>query len=956
MLRSTVCFRAAFINYINLIKMKNFRRVSLLALFSILSFSLFSQENSSVPTNPEIKFGKLENGMTYYIKSNSEPEKRASFYIIQNVGALLENSDQNGLAHFLEHMAFNGTKHFPDKGIINFLEKHGVAFGYNINAYTSFNETVYNLSDVPVEKPGLVDSCLLVLNDWSNYLLLTGDEIEAERGVITEEWRTRRNADFRMMKKYMPVLLKDSKFAERDIIGDLDIIKTFDHHTIRDFYHDWYRTDLQAIAIVGDFDAAEMENKVKELFSQIPSVSDPKPRPFFDVPEHAETLYALVTDSEASQNSVDMYIKVKSFDPEQKGTSYLREQYIRTLFNSMASKRVGELLQKGVPPFVTGTIRYGGFVRGYDVFSIAASSKANEEQKAFKAIYTEAERIRRFGFTQGELDRAKTTMLTNWENYYNERDKIDNDSYISSIQEHFLNNEPIPSVEYEYDMVKKMVPGITLQEVSARAGEWMTEKNRVIIVTGPEEEGITHMTEEESITIIKEITTSDLEPYIDEAAGSDLIGKSLNGSTISTTVKLDQFDAVEWTLANGVRVIFKKADFEKDNVSLSAFSPGGASLVSDDLVPEVSMLPTFTAIYGAGEFDNITLQKMLTGKKASLSISVGEVTENITGSSTPKDFETMMQLLYLRFENPRFDEESHNALMERYKAFLSSMNNNPQKVMQDSVSLILSDYHPRSRVLDQSFLEDIEYKNIETLYRDRIADADDFTFIIVGNIEEEIVKPLVEKYIGSLTSTRNNEKWVDHHVNQPEGTIKRVVPLTLTDPKSTVFINYSTKMPYNPYNRQAIRVLNGILDMIYVETIREEEGGTYGVSTSISLQQFPAQKANATIMFDCDPVRAEELKAKVYSEIEKIMISGPTKEHLDKAVNNVLKNREESMTHNSYWSSTLYSWYFSGIDYNNPENYEKILQSLTPEDIKELAKKLFENADLADILFVPKEN
>jgi len=315
-----------------------------------------------------------------------------------------------------------------------------------------------------------------------------------------------------------------------------------------------------------------------------------------------------------------------------------------------------------------------------------------------------------------------------------------------------------------------------------------------------------------------------------------------------------------------------------------------------------------------------------------------------------------LQLLYLRFENPRFDEESHNALMERYKAFLSSMNNNPQKVMQDSVSLILSDYHPRARVLDQSFLEDIEFKNIETLYRERIADADDFTFIIVGNIEEETVKPLVEKYIGSLTSTRDNEKWVDHHVNQPEGTIKRVVPLTLTDPKSTVFINYSTEMPYNPYNRQAIRVLNGILDMIYVETIREEEGGTYDVSTSLSLQQFPAQKANATIMFDCDPVRAEELKTKVYGEIEKIINSGPTREHLDKAVNNVLKNREESMTHNSYWSSTLYSWYFSGIDYNNPENYEKILQGLTPEDIKELAKKLFENADLADIIFIPKEN
>ncbi|MEZ5000518.1 MAG: insulinase family protein [Bacteroidales bacterium] len=788
--------------------MKMFRKIFLSLLY--LSFPLIvnSQVNTAVPVDPEIRYGKLDNGMTYYVRHNDEPENRASFYFIQNVGSLLENDNQNGLAHFLEHMAFNGTKHFPGKGIISSLEKHGVAFGYNINAYTSFNETVYNLSDVPVDSPGLLDTCLLVLNDWSEYLLLTDEEIEAERGVITEEWRTRRNSGFRMMKEYMPVLLKGSKFPERDIIGDLDIIRTFDPETLRNFYHDWYRTDLQAVVVVGDFDAVEMEKKVIDLFSEIPAVENPQPRPFFEVPSHEETLFVLVTDKEASQNSVDLYIKIPATDPAEKGVDYLREQYVRTLFNSMASKRISELLQKGIPPFVTGTIRYGGFVRGYDVFSIGASSKANEEASAFEAIYTEAERIHRFGFTRGELERAKSDMLTSWENYYNERDKIDNDSRVSSIQDHFLINEPLASVEYEYDMVKKLLPGITLEEVSARAGQWMTPENRVIVAQGPDEEGITHISEAEAIEIINRVSASQIEPYVDEETAGDLIGHDLKGSPVTKEKKLDLFGAVEWTLGNGARVIFRQADYEKDNVTLTAYSPGGASLVPDQFVPEISMLPAFAGSYGAGDYNNITLQKMLTGKKATLSVSVSEVTDNINGSATPRDFETMLQLLYLRFEKPRFDEEAHNALMARYKAFLASMNNNPQKVMQDSLTLILSGYHPRARILNSEMLEDVEFPVMEKLYRERISDADDFTFFIVGNISQEEVKPLVEKYIGSLTTIEGSEKWTDHHVEQPHGVIQKDITMEMAVPKSTVIINYSAEYDFNPYNRQATRVIN----------------------------------------------------------------------------------------------------------------------------------------------------
>lgn len=927
-------------------------------LLVLLSLTGLAQNNGgAIPVDPEIRMGKLNNGMTYYIRQNNEPEKRASFYIMQNVGALLENDNQNGLAHFLEHMAFNGTRHFPsrEKGIISTLEKHGVAFGYNINAYTAFNETVYNLSDVPVDHPGLVDTCLLVLNDWSNYLLLAEEEIDAERGVITEEWRTRRTAQFRINWQFIPVLLEGSKYAERDIIGDLDIIQNFDYNTLRDFYHKWYRTDLQAIAVVGDFDPVVMEKKVINLFSKIPAVEAPPARPFFEVPDHDNMRYILATDREASQHSADLYIKHKAVDPAEKNLDYLREQYIRTLFNSMMSERIDEMLQKGIPPFILGSISYSSFIRGYDVFSIGASFRQGEGQKAFKAIYAEAERVKRHGFTEGELERAKAKMLSEWDNYYRERDKIDNDSYAGSIQQHFLINEPLPSVEYEYTKVKETVPDISLDEVSSRAKQWMTGKNMVLVVQGPEGDSIKYLTENQALAIIENIEDNDLTAYDDSASAESLINNSLPGSEVSNTSSLPEFDALEWTLDNGVKVVYRKADYEKDNVSVNAFSFGGTSLIEDSFIPEASLLSTLSAMYGAGEFDNITLQKMLSGKKASLSVSLSEVTENISGTSTPKDFETLMQLLYLRFEKPRFDREAHDALTERFKAMLETMNNNPQKIMQDSLTLIMTDYHPRARILNEDYIDDVEFEKIRELYLERFRDADDYTFFIVGNVAEDTAKMMAEKYIGSLTSYPGEDKWIDRGVRQPEGRIEKVIEMPLAVPKATIVISFSEDIEFNPYNRQAARAINGILDIIFTEKIREEEGGTYGVSAAISLQQYPVQKANTFISFDCDPERANDLKSIVYHELQQLMVNGPEQEYLDKAVNNILKNREESKQHNSYWMSVLYTYYLSGINYNDPANYEDILKGLTTEDIKEAATAFFKDADAVDIIFTPEE-
>lgn len=930
----------------------------LLILAGVLSATLLLNAqpdlSSFPPFDPEVRTGNLPNGLTYYIRHNSEPQKRASFYFIQNVGALLENDNQDGLAHFLEHMAFNGTERFPGKTIISSLEKHGVAFGQNINAYTGYEETVYNLSDIPVDSPGLMDTCLMILYDWSDFISLTRREIDAERGVIIEEWRTRRNASFRMMEKYLPVILKGSKYEIRDIIGDLNVIRNFTPEDIGGFYTTWYRPDLQAVAIAGDFDAAEMEKKVIATFSQLKPVSNPEPRPQFEVPYHDEMLYVLATDKEAPQNSVALFIKHKPVAPGEKNLSYMRRQLMISLMNSMMAMRINELLQKGTPPFIAGSVSYSGFVRGVDVLSVSAAANPNMEDKALEAIYTEAERARRHGFGKAELERAKANLLMSYENRYKQKDKISNDDFINDMQENYLNGEPLVSVDFDYEFAKSVVPSITAEEVSAFFRSLVRLNNSVLVVQGREADDIKHLSEEEAKAIIARVTASDIQPYQDAETGESFIGDELKGSPVTKTVLLKQFDAVEWTLGNGARVVYKKADFEKDNVILTAYSLGGSSLYETEYLPSATMLPALIGMYGLGSFDFATFQKMLAGKKATATVSLGQLVETVNGSSTPKDFETMMQILYLRFAGPRFDAEAHKAIMSRYTAFLSGMAKDPSKIMQDSVSMYLTNYNPRTMVLNNEMLEKVDFEKIEKIYRDRFSNAADFVFFIVGNIEEETVKTLSEKYIGSLPSSPVKERFIDRNIRPPKGKFVRDVKIPLEVPKATVFISHSAGLPYTSYNNVCLKVINNILDLIFTEKVREEAGGTYGVSVSLSSQLYPYQNAQGLIMFDCDPRRVDSLKQIVYTEIDRLVKEGPAEDNLKKAVNNMLKNREEAKMHNNYWSNALYSYYYTGINVNDPDNYEKILNKLTVKDIRKAARNFFGNADLAEIIFRPQ--
>ncbi|MBN2773665.1 MAG: insulinase family protein, partial [Prolixibacteraceae bacterium] len=886
-------------------------------LFFILApFFLNAQVDWSqpAPVDPAIRIGKLDNGMTYYIRHNEEPKERASFYIIQNAGALLEEDNQNGLAHFLEHMAFNGTEHFPGKGIINTLEKHGVAFGRNINAYTAYNETIYNLSDVPVIDSGLVDTCLLVLNDWSNYLLLTPEEIDAERGVITEEWRTRRDAGFRMRSKYFPVLLKGSKFAVRDIIGDINVIKNFQYETLRQFYHDWYRTDLQAIVIVGDIDVDKIEARVKELFSKIPPVENEQERPFFEIPEHIETRYVLATDEEASQYSIAIYIKHKAEANENKNLNYIREMYIQNLYNAMMSQRITELLQKGDPPFVVGSIGFGDLLRGYDMAYINATAKPNEEDKALKAIYSEAIRLKRFGFTQSELDRAKLNLLTSLESFYKQRDKISNDQYIAGIQDHFLTNEPLTSAEFDWELGQQALQSIILDEVSEKAKEWITDKNRVIIITGPEGDNVKHLTEKEAFNILNEVENSEIEPYKDMEQVSSLIDETLSRAEIIATRKLEKLDAVEWTLANKARVIFRHADFEKDNILLVAYSPGGSSVYENDKVASVALFSPFINSFGVGNFDAISLNKILTGKKVSLNVGLSGLNESVSGSSTPNDFETLMQLLYLQFEHPRFDKEAYDALAARYKAYLTNMENNPDKIMSDSISLILTNYSPRTIIINQEIIDKMSFSQIEEMYNDRFIDAGDFTFFIVGNIDVDTARQMAQKYIGSIKDNPREEDWIDRKVRGPEGKTEKQIAIPLQTEKATIFIHFNKNMAYSPVSNLELTVVQEILKLRYTEEIREKEGGAYGIGVSGSSDHFPVEEKSLQISFDTDPEKAVKLKSIVFSEIDKIKNNGSTQEDLDKVVTNLKKDREQSRQHNNYWMGVIQRYYLHGYN------------------------------------------
>jgi zinc protease len=938
---------------------KNFRyKISLslaLMLTGVGFLSAQSNMDTKIPLDPNVRTGKLENGLTYYVRHNEEPKDRASFYIVQNVGAILENDSQNGLAHFLEHMSFNGTKNFPQKGILNYLEKYGVAFGRNINAYTSVDETVYNLSKVPTGNENLLDSTLLVLHDWSDYLSLTSEELDSERGVIHEEWRTRRSGGMRVYLEKNKLVYQGSKYAERDVIGDLNVIDHFDHQIIRDFYHDWYRTDLQAIIVVGDIDAEKVEAKIKSMFSPIAAIENPKERVYFDVPDTKEPIVGIITDPEASRISFEMIYKHKATPFAEKNMNYYRGLLIQNLYSSILGDRYDELMQTGEAPFVNAYGAYYNRLRKMDVFQNGAILKEDHILGGIEVLLQETERIRRFGVTASELDRAKTAMLSKMERAYQERNKQNSDQLAREYQEYYLTNEPAPGVEFEFAAMKQLLPGISADELNAVSKTWITDDNEVITLSAPEKEGLELPSKEQLLAVVNKVKEMELKAYEDKVISEPLISDLPKAGKIVKESYLKDVDATEWTLSNGAKVVLKKTDFKENEIRLQAFSNGGSSLYNVDDLASAEMLSGFIPSFGLGNFDQMSLQKLLTGKEVKLAPFVSELMEGFSGNSSVKDFETMLQLVYMYFEQPRFDEDAFNALKGRYKAFVGNMDSDINKAFRDSVSMTSTNHDARTILFNADMIDDLDFASMKKVYLDRFVDASDFTFVFVGNIDIEKAKPMIESYLASIKDIDRKDNWVDNGVDYPEKDTYNIFQREMETPKTSINIDFHGDIDYSRENSVMMDLVAELLNKRYLEVIREEEGGSYGVGVRAGVDKFPREEYNLLIRFDTDPVKAEKLKGMVYDEVQNLFNVGVQEDELNEAKKNFIKERQENLRKNGYWLNAIIHEFTYGEKQLSLEDYESMINSITKEHVEKFAKQYLSAPAKIEVVMSPMQ-
>lgn len=906
-----------------------------------------------VAVNQKIKKGVLPNGMTYYIYPTAVNKNTASYYIIQNVGSILENDQQKGLAHFLEHMAFNGTKHFEGKGILNTLQKQGAVFGKNINAYTSTDETVYNLDNIPSKDGGVVDTCLLVLHDWSNFLSLTNEEIDAERGVITEEWRTRQNARARIYNQLAPYYYNNSLYAERMPIGDMDIVKNFKYQVLKDFYKDWYRPDLQAIAIVGDINADEIEAKIKKLFADIPTPVNPKKRFEIAIPDRAEPTFKLALDKEISTSNISFMVRhaaVKSTNTY----SELEKTTQQRMAFSILNNRLAEMAQKQECPFKSAQIGYQNYSRLNDIWILSVAPKPEKQAEAFATVMNEWVRAYKFGFSKGEIQRATTETISSYENYLDKLNEISHKQVIGMVKDDYLNHDVIADPVAEFEMIKSILKTIDTKILQEQISKLYTKENRVITVTGVE--GEENLTQEKAFDIIQKAEKdASLQAYVDTFEGKTLLGNlKINPGKIVSEKKEAAIDATTFVLSNGVKVHYKFADKNKKQVNLEAESQGGISLYNFEDMPSAYRSTSLAMMSGIGELSNVDLEKVLKGKIANSSVSISSLKEEVSGSANVKDIETMMELVHLRFVQPRFDAQMYALLKQRLQNSLKNRENDINAKMQDSLSnIVYGKNNPKIRPLDQKYIDDLSFDKMKSIYIDRFADVSNFEFYIVGDVTPEVLKPLLEKYIASIKGIKRKEKF---KVDVPEWTSKKIdrdVFIKMETPKSSVNIAFMKDYVYSQRNRILNSFLGDILTLRYTESLREKEGGTYGAQVKGSLVKDPISKGGIQVTFDCDADKVEHLLPIVYQEIDKIKKGEILTEDIEKTRKNYLKSREDSKNFNSYSMSLISNYFEEGYNMNDPKNYENIVNSITSKDIQEFANSLLDKADSMEIVFKP---
>ena len=930
------------------------KRLILMLVATIVALTTFAQ--TVLPVDPNVKIGKLENGLTYYIRHNSQPAQRAEFYLATNVGAFQEEDDQDGLAHFLEHMCFNGTKNFPDKKLLEYLQGIGAEFGRNINASTGFEQTQYMLNNIPIIREGIIDSCLLVLHDYAHYVTCDPEEIDAERGVILEERRSRRDANWRVFERMLPYYYGDTKMARRTLIGGEEQLKTFKYESLTNFYRKWYNPDMQAVIVVGDFDVDMMEQKIKDTFSSIPAPVEPTVKPIIPIPGNEEPIVAVITDPEATSSSIGLIWKSTAMPKEYASTDVaFMTDIIKIIIGDAFAERMEAITASSTAPFISGNLGISSLVEGTDAVMSEVTFKDGEYKKALEAFYTEIERIKRYGITEGELERAKMELISSAERGVEAAPTRKNPQLVYPILNHFFNNNYMLEPEMELQLVQAIcaqLPAMVFQQV---IDQLITEENMVIAYTAPEREGLAHPTEAELLAVIEQVKASEIAAPVEESANEPLLDAEAIKAGKIKKEKETAYGATEWTLSNGVKVVYLPTAHKNDEVQVRVVMNGGRSLI------ETAELPSFDdnvwALYnqnrGLSKFSGVELKKMLAGKNVRCELNIEKTRHGINLVSTPKDLETAMQLLYLNITEPRFDNEEFLIGINQIKAVLPNLEKMPQLKLQKLIMETLYGGHDRVLTINSELVEKANIADFEKASRRLFGNVAGATVYVVGNVDAQTLKPLVTKYIASLPGGKKGSKFIDRKEDIVRGNVVKNEMIVMETPKSTVLQVYTANTPYSIKNEVLLDIAKLYLDMVYVETLRESEGGTYGAGVATVCGREPKDVAILQVVFETNPESAEKLAKLAVDGVQKLIAEGIPADKFDMIIKNVQKNIPQDRISNSYWGSTLQKFVEFGDKYDN--EYEEAVNTATPEAVVEAVKKLVEADNFIQLIVSPQE-
>lgn len=924
-----------------------------LAAIAVSLGSVFAQGLEPLPNDPAVRVGKLDNGLTYYIRHNEIPAGRAEFYLATNVGAIQETPDQDGLAHFLEHMCFNGTKNFPGKTLLEYLQSIGASFGGNVNASTGVEQTVYMLNNIPLARQSVVDSCILIMHDYSHFVTCDPAEIDAERGVIVEERRARRNASWRLHERSLPFYYGDSKYATCTLIGSQENLLGFQPESLVNFYRTWYRPDLQALIVVGDIDMDYTEAKIKEIFADIPAAENPKPKDVIKIPDNEAPVIGILTDPEQSATTMEVFWKGEPMPEEYNNTVPGQlNSYIKAVISTVMSERLSDISAKAGAPFLNADFGIFGFCETMEAVYSSITAREGEAIPAFKAVLTEIRKMSRYGFTDDEINRAKDEISAIYENRVKNAETRTNADYVPMLLDNFFDNEPFMEPAMEYELIKQLSPAITAAVLNQALAQMVPANNMVIVYKAPEKEGLAHPTDAAFLAAIEEVDNSEIAANEVQVIESDFLDASkLKGGKIKKT-SAGVYGTTVLTLSNGINVYLLPTSYEKDLVAFNIFRTGGLSVVDEADLP--SMDANIWSLYqqntGVSRFSNREVSKMLSGKMVSVSPYINELYSGVSGSATPKDLETALQLAYLYFADPRFDAEEYAVGMNTINSLLPNLLNRPDFKMSKRLQEEMYGHSPRHRVIDNDVIAEASLQTLEKVYRNAFKDAAGVSMAIVGDFDIETVKSLIAKYIGAIQKGRKPVSWIKTN-DYVKGAVNVDFTENMATPMSTVFYLYHADMDYSVRNAVALEAASYILDMRHTTSLREEEGGTYGASSSAGVERSKPGIAEIQIMFNSKPALTDRLRELAIRDLENLAYEGPTAEEFDKAVKNMQKNHPENLIKNGYWMGKIITNVLYGVD--EVSTRMDVINNLKPEDVQSVLKTVIEGGNKFDFVMRP---